>query len=416
MKKATKNTCVGLIDCNNFFVSCERIFRPDIEEKPVIVLSSNDGCVISRSQEAKQLGIAMGIPYFEIKQIIREKNIVVFSSNFTLYRDISARVMDIAASLQDHLEVYSIDEAFFSLPSTNGEAQARKLIDSVRRHVGIPVSVGVASTKTLAKLAGARAKKNGGFAQIIHADPTVAATSLREIWGVGARTSERLAKQGILTVNDVLSHGPKVLREEIGVVGERLYYELSGTQAESVHASTQTSMMSTRSFGKHVREFAVLQDAVSHHLSEVARKLREQQTKVPGVVVHLRFIDSEGRTCSVSHTVRFPCLLSDTRSMATAVCSTLKNVFDSRARYTKAGIVAYHITDAEALQAALFEVQHDPSNDALMQVVDGLNIRFGARAVRMGTQQSAQAWKSRAQFLSPSYTTSWTSLPMANMG
>jgi DNA polymerase V len=363
----------------------------------------------------KKIGIPMGIPYFQIKQIVREKNIVIFSSNFTLYRDISARVMEIAASIVEDLEVYSIDEAFFKLPAVDAEARARELAHTVRRHVGVPVSVGISTTKTLAKLAGASAKKGDGFAHLLSSDAHIPLTSLYEIWGVCAHISERLMKRGMTTVGDVLHHGPGVMREVLGVVGERLYYELSGIEAQPPAMKAQSSSMSSRSFGKHVRTYAELADAVSHHLSEIARKLRQKRTKAPGVVLYLRFIDEDDRAASVSYTVRFPTPLSDTRSMAKLVLSTLTQAFDARVRYVKAGITAYDITDIDALQPDLFQAEQDVSNDTLMNVVDGINSRFGARALRMGTQHATQVWKSRAQFLSPSYTTSWTSLPMADM-
>ncbi|MFM2374770.1 MAG: hypothetical protein RLZZ234_765 [Candidatus Parcubacteria bacterium] len=414
MKHDTDRNLVGLIDCNNFFVSCERIFRPDLEGKPVIVLSSNDGCVISRSREVKELGIPMGIPFFEIKHIVKEKGIHLFSSNFTLYRDISSRVMETVLTVVDELEVYSIDEAFFTVRSEKSMEVAHAVRRAVLRHVGVPVSVGIATTKTLAKMAGARAKKGDGIAVLTQHDTMLASAQVGEVWGVGRKTSEHLVARGIATVGDILRHGPTVMREELGIVGEHLYYELTGTPVLSREQRKHRSLMSSRSFGAKVRSFSELADAVTHHLTQIGKKLREQHMKAPGVSLYLRYVDHDGAKRSVSYVTMFNEPLSDTRIMATQVMATLRRVFDTRAAYVKAGVLAHELSDANAPQGSLFTSFAYGANDALMGVVDALNQRFGGDAVTIGTSTTKHAWRSKTQYLSPAYTTSWTDIPHAS--
>jgi DNA polymerase V len=270
---------VGLMDCNNFFVSCERLFRPDLRGKPVAVLSSNDGCIVARSEEVKQLGIPMGVPHFQVKDLCEKHQITIFSSNFTLYRDISSRVMQALREECDHVFIYSIDESFFEVEEgmdTNGIAKIRTRI---MEKTGIPVSFGIAPTKTIAKIANSEAKKGNGvvWLSVEEAQRRYGALSCGSVWGIGRQTSRRLSDLGVRTVAEFVERGRSFARQEFGVVGERLFLELTGIRTDGAEdeESVQGSIMSTRSFGKETRSKEVLLSALGHHISHVGEKLRE---------------------------------------------------------------------------------------------------------------------------------------------
>lgn len=412
-----KPVLTGLVDCNNFFVSCERLFRPDLATKPVIVLSSNDGCVISRSKEVKELGIPMGIPYFEIRALAEKHNIAIFSSNFTLYRDISSRVMEALESVVGEIEPYSIDESFFAVSPHSAEETAHLVRERIGSWVGVPVSVGVAETKTLAKLMSKHAKgvhSGGNGVAVLGVDKTsVYDTALGEIWGVGPSARKSLEGEGMHTVGDVLARRPSDIRAILGVHGERLYFELNGVPTESNTASVTKSMMSTRSFGARVRTLKALETAVAYHVSRIAEKLRETQSVSTGVTLYLRYEDVDRARRHVNRFVPFPEPLSDTRLMATAVMSEVRRVFNASNQYQKAGIVAHGIVSADSTTGSLFGATI--KGEKLMQAMDRVNKRHGTDTVHIGTVSTDHSWKSKRARLSPSYTTSWTSLPQAQL-
>lgn len=408
-----KGSLIGLVDCNNFFVSCERLFRPDLASLPVIVLSSNDGCVISRSKEAKALGIPMGIPYFEIRAMAEKQRIAVFSSNFTLYRDISSRVMEALSSAVTEIRPYSIDEAFFTVPPQSAEDTAQKVRERIATWVGVPVSIGVAPTRTLAKLMSERAKGGNGVAVLPTDGMGIRETALGEVWGIGPSARKALEHEGMFTVGDVLKRRAADLRAVLGVHGERLHFELSGIPAETSGDETSKSIMSTRSFGARVRTHKALETAVAYHVSRIAEKLREQSSVSGGVTLYLRYEDGDGARRHLNRFVPFPEPLSDTRMMAAHVMADLRRVYRSDHTYLKAGIVAHGIKAFDAVTASLFGTS--VKGEEVMRTLDRVNARHGIDTVHIGTIRNDHSWESKRARLSPSYTTSWTSLPVADM-
>ena len=285
---------IGVVDCNNFFVSCERLFRPDLRKRPVIVLSSNDGCVVARSQEVKDMGVPMGVPYFKIKDIVKDNGITTFSSHFTLYRDISSRVFTVLKEELSDVEQYSIDEAFFAISGTKEEVVARvtRIKLRIEQLVGVPVSVGVAATKTIAKVAVDQAKKTTGILVLSKTDWELARHELPlgDVWGVGRKLSTRFTVLGVKTVPELLHTAPVVVEKHFGVVGLRLQAELSGDAAYPVCSTSlpQQSIMSSRSFKDATEDVMVLEDAVAFHTRAVAADLRRLGKVVSVIRVSIR--------------------------------------------------------------------------------------------------------------------------------
>lgn len=410
---------IGLIDCNNFFVSCERLFRPDLLKKPVLVLSSNDGCVISRSQEVKDLGIPMGIPYFEIRDVCTKEGITVFSSNFKLYRDISTRVMLSVREVCSEVEVYSVDEAFFVLPETCTYADLVKIRSVVMQYTGIPVSIGAAPTKTLAKIANGIAKK--GHLGMLRSVQGVFILDLNEwnllkesfpcssVWGIGRSTAEILNKFKIATVSDLLRMDVGWIRNQFGVVGERLLFELSGKSVYSVgdgHTEKQETYTSTRSFGKNVFEKDVVMSALAYHIAHVAEKLRSDKR----VGKRLTILTLSGKygprfEPDSSQSIELESHTSDTFVLLNAVRKLLDRSFQAGFPYKKAGVIVSDIMDEGRHTDSIFaELQ---SLRDVCDITDTLNTRFGKNSVRLGSIYNQKEWADRHEKLSPQYTTSW---------
>jgi len=416
MKKVNLQTSyIGLVDCNNFFVSCERLFRPDLSHKPVLVLSANDGCVISRSKEVKDLGIPMGVPHFEIRDRIKADGITVFSSNFALYRDISKRVMQTVRSIASDSEVYSIDEAFFHVPQNDAEAVARTIKQRIEQWVGIPVSIGVGETKTIAKHMGTSAKKHTGVAIISpEARNTLYDVSLREIWGVGRKTYEKLERCGVRTVGDVLRTGAVYMRTHLGILGEQLYFELAGitTRTKKIRTHHQ-SIMSSASFGKKVKGAITIEDALSYHVAQVAEKARQDERVARDVSFSIRYEDADGATRIYTERVPLVPPSANTAYLTKAVLKAARPFFRSSFSYKKVGVVLSNVVTQEVVTGSLFfDTESVCSSDELMKVFDAINMKHGRGSVRMATVQKTHAWKGRSGFVSDAYTTSWTGLPL----
>jgi DNA polymerase V len=406
---------IGLMDCNNFFVSCERLFRPDLKNKPVAVLSSNDGCIVSRSQEVKDFGIPMGIPYFEIKEICEKQGITLFSSNFTLYRDISSRVMSALEEEFEGCEIYSVDEAFFNVPD---DIDITKLFDirtRITQKTGIPVSLGVAQTKTIAKVANSHAKKGSGVCILAQSnwDKITQDISCGSVWGIGRQTSEKLTKMGVSNVRDLLALDRGVIRQSFGVVGERLWLELSGTSVNCVGEHTvvgEQSMSSTRSFSKKTHEKAVILSALGYHATQVGKKLREHgvaASKVTVIVAPSRFSEYALRPSSASFVLPAP--TNDTIELIRAAKHLLGTLYDEAIPYGKAGVIVHGIVPTDAVSGSLFENPGYKEKN-LSMVIDKINERFGNEAIHSGIVMSMHAWRERAELKSPEYTTAWSQI------
>ncbi len=415
----------ALIDCNNFYASCERLFNPHLEGKPIVVLSNNDGCVVARSQESKQLGIKMGEPYFKIKQFCSDHNVIVRSSNYSLYGDLSQRVMHILQNRSHTIEIYSRDEAFLKLPSGMPldellayNLETRALI---KQWVGIPVSIGIGSTKTLAKLANLFAKKSReGLYQLITkgSEELFKDVRVEDLWGVGRAFQSSLNGINIHTAWDLYQADPAVIRRRLGVVGERLAWEMRGVCCLGLQEeSPKKSITTSRSFGSAVTCPLELAEALSTYVNSAARKLRGQNSCTPSLVVFLEASLEGGdqrRECfSTTCALAYP--TNETPLLITAAKRCLKRLYIEGRKYKKCGVILLDLVPEHLVPRDLFTPKHDERKQKLQGVIDGIHDKFGQAALfygAMGTSaDSLQANRTvRADFLSDSYTTFWDSL------
>jgi DNA polymerase V len=405
---------IGLMDCNNFFVSCERLFRPDLQKRPVAVLSSNDGCIVARSQEVKDLGIPMGIPYFKVKDICKEAGVVLFSSNFTLYRDISARVMQTLASEVGPCEIYSIDEAFFKIHDQVTQDEVKAIRARVMKNVGLPVSIGISSTKTLAKLASSMGKKEGG-ACILDAqlwEEKKNDTDCSSVWNLGRQTAAKLRDMGVVKASEFIGLDRAVIRKHFGVQGDRIWSELQGISVYDVGATSddvQQSIMSTRSFEKTTTVLSDLESAIAYHVSFVAEKLREKKLAASRMYIYLltsRHGDFmlQGGT----HEVVLETPTSHTATLLKDALDMVKKAHKSGVPYKKAGVVLSGLMPEVYLTGDLF-IKTEGEN-VLDTVADQINERFGHNTVRSAVIRQNPT-RSSAKLRSQEYTTRWGDIP-----
>lgn len=413
---------IGLLDCNNFFVSCERLFRPDIVHKPVIVLSSNDGCVVARSQEVKDIGIPMGVPLFQIKDIVRKHDIVLFSSNFQLYQDISRRVMSALKDMCGECEQYSIDEAFFNVSAHVTEADMMAIQKQIIKKTGIPVSIGIAETKTRAKLASKYAKTRGGVCCINPAIWDEMKTySCGVVWGIGRTFSEQLSKSGIRTIEDFMTLDRAYIRGMFGIVGERLLMELSGVRVYEVGCGNAHPMLesytSTRSFGEIVRDKHILMQSLTFHATRVADRMRHDACVGSRIIVILQgsrhglyAYHDKGDKKKV---IQLSTPTNDPLVIIHHVQKNLDSVYDPNIPYKKSGIVVQDISPSDSVTVPLFTDNSDADNQRyIYDIADTLNTRFGKGKVMPAIMSgSSQKWREKRELLSPAYTTKWTEIP-----
>lgn len=403
---------IGLIDCNNFFVSCERLFRPDLRNHPVVVLSSNDGCVVSRSQEAKALNIPMGVPVFKIKDIIKDNNVAVFSSNFTLYRDISSRVMQVLRSEIATIEQYSVDESFFELPHEEATLlRLRAVKDRVEQETGIPVSLGLGGSKTQAKIAAAEAKRGGGVFVLEEEwwQSVIGSFPMSQVWGVGPGLSRRLSAAGLTTVGAFVNAERMRVEKLFGVVGLRLQAELSGVSAYPVEVRRvlQKSIMSSRSFAQVQTEKEQVFAALAYHLNQVLEDVRGMDAKALGCGIYARpsrFSDYAFQGIREDIVLDIPS--DDPHHWLPLMREAFERSFIADIPYKKAGVTLFGITP-NAGAVPLFAA---PDTSALLHTVDGLNEKFGQGTIsffgsRLGDTHTAR------KHASPRYTTDWNDIP-----
>src|SRR3954466_13222169 len=405
---------VALIDCNNFYASCERVFQPALRSRPVVVLSNNDGCVIARSNEAKALGIAMGEAWHICRKRIDTDGVIVRSSNYTLYGDMSARVMRTIAGFTLDLEIYSIDEAFLGFEARL-KCHASELRRTVLQWTGIPVSVGIAPTKTLAKVANRRAKKDpatGGIFVLMDEaaiDAELAGMGLTDLWGVAHRLAARLMALGITTPLALKQTDPRFIRERFNVVLERLVLELRGIACIALEEAPpdRKSIMASRSFGRTVETREELVEAVATFTSRAAEKLRGQGLAAGRIVVfaHTNHFRPEDPQYHGMQPVRLPVATADTGKLIAAARHELGALYRPGYRYKKAGILLLELAPAAAVQGDLFAAADTPRSKARMRTVDMLNRRFGRETVTFAATGRRRAWKLRSEFLSPRFTT-----------
>lgn len=419
------STLFGLIDCNSFYASCQKAFQPSLKNRPVIVLSNNDGCVVARSQEAKDLGIPMGAPFFQIQHDCLRYRIAVFSSNYALYGDMSARVMQTLARHVPDIEIYSIDEAFlhFGKGRVPSEEEARRLVDIVYQWTGIPTSIGIAETRTLAKVANRTAKKRREKACILTAPDVIESVlkqfPLNDVWGVGRKLYDRFYRAGMKTAWDLAQQNPSEIRRQFSVVQEAMVRELNGEScfANQQSPPTNKTIQVSRTFGERQRELPPVQAAIAAFAARGAEKLRLQGSVARAVEVFIQTSPFQPVPQRAAQTVAsFPNPTDDTLTITEIAEKAMEKIFQPGYAYMKAGIILLDLTPAkiEKQQGNLFE---DPETrkkrDKLMQTIDRLNEKMGKSAVIVGAQLLDDSWRSSRENISPRYTTEWTDLPVA---
>lgn len=413
---------IALVDCNNFYASCERLFRPKLKTAAIVVLSNNDGCVVARSNEAKALGIPMGAPWHLHKDAFRKNNVHVFSSNYTLYGDLSARVASVLRMFSPELEIYSIDEAFLSIAGFEGrlEAHARDLRSTVHSWTGIPVSVGIAPTKTLAKVANRIAKKdssaNGVMLLMDEASQCAALSKLEltDLWGVASRFEKRLQALGISTPLLLGDANVDVVRRHFGVVGERLVLELRGTPCAGLiqHAPANKQIICSRSFGKPVLTHDGLTEAISSFIERAAEKMRRQGLATPRLAVfaHTNPFKPTDPQYSAEKTLTLPVATTDTALLLRAAAFAVEKIWRPGYRYKKAGVMLFDLVPAGTSQQDLFGRHDTPRQQRLMHALDDINARHGQGTLTFAASGVTKEWKLRSERKSPRYTTMWEEL------
>ena len=424
----------GLVDCNNFYASCERVFRPELEGRPVVVLSNNDGCVVARSQEAKALGLKMGVPYFQVREQFEQRGGVACSSNYELYGDMSRRVMWYLHQVAPAVEVYSVDEAFLDLHGMQRHYDlagwAGDVRGAVRQRTGIPVCVGVAPTKTLAKLANRLAKVDSlakvGSGVLVLDDgeqrrEALARVAVEDVWGVGYRSADKLHTAGIRTAAQLAGVGDAWARKNLGgVVGARMLHELRGFPCSSVTVEDEArkSLCCSRSFGQVLTRVEDVAGALATHAARAGEKLRAQgmAARMLTVFIETSRYGNVPPPYSVSTQLTLPTATDDTLTLTSWARRGLERIWRPGLRYVKAGIMLDGLERAGAdQQASLFaDVARTPARTKLMGTLDALNGKFGAGAVRVGTAVGAagrpEPWGMRRGAKSPAFTTKWGEL------
>jgi DNA polymerase V len=418
----------ALVDCNNFYVSCERVFNASIRNRPVIVLSNNDGCVVARSNEAKALGLKMGMPFFQCQEVVEAHQVMVFSSNYALYADMSDRVMKTLASFSPLMEVYSIDEAFLDVTHVPFEDlldYGRQIRATVLQHTGIPVSVGMAPTKTLTKIANEIVKTHPEYQGVLNItsasegeiDALLERLSVEEVWGIGSRYALFLQSRGVVTAKDLKDAPTTWIRKHLKVVGERTVLELRGISCLPLSTRTKPKqgIMTSKAFGRPVETLEELEEAVATYTARAAEKLRSQHSWASCIAVFLQ--PSFGKTDvpphahSITRILPFPTAF--TPELLQAALESVRGLYQPGVTYRKAGVYLSEIVPQDVVQSDLFgafswEAEHKKAR--LMMVVDLTNKWWGHNTLFFGAQGIGREWKMRQERRSPRYTTQWGEL------
>ena len=412
----------ALVDCNNFYASCERVFAPNLKERAIVILSNNDGCIVARSNEAKSLGIPMGAPIFKQKAIIKKHNVAVFSSNYELYGDMSKRVMDSLSLFTPDMEVYSIDEAFLRLDylqPRNLYEYCKTIREKILQWTGIPVSIGIAPTKVLAKIANHVAKKQTDGVFDIRCqqkqDDILKSLDADKIWGIARSWSERLNSMGIYKASELRDASPTIIRKHLSVVGERILRELKGQSCIDLETiQPKKNIISSKSFGKSITKKEPIEEALSNYAARACEKLRKQNSRAQAVHVFIQtngFRETDRQyNNAITHTLTTP--TSDTRIIIEAAKFCLSKIYQHGYRYKKTGIMLLYLIPASLEQKQLFvDFDHRPG-DHLMKIVDRVNKEQGSDTLFFGAQGVTREWQMRCGSRSPRYTTQWNELLM----
>jgi DNA polymerase V len=412
---------IALVDCNSFYVSCERLFNPRIRKKPVVVLSNNDGCIISRSNEAKALGIKMGEPYFKARDIILKNKVEVFSSNYSLYGDLSRRVMRTLKRFNSDIEVYSIDEAFMDLSNytdTEVESVGREIRQTVLKWTGIPTSIGIAKTKTLSKVANHIAKKKqSGVTSLIgieNLDPILEKVEINDVWGVGRQLTKFYQKNGIYNAKQLKNKSNTWIKKSSNVLSSRTAMELRGVPCIDIE-TTQTKRKScvvSRSFGKRIETFQELKEAVANYCLNASEKIRSESLVAKAITVFVRTSPFQRNFgyYSNSKTVDFPIATNNSIEMVKTAVASLESIFKSGYRYQKAGVMLTGLSNADG-KKNLFSSEKDEKINSLMRSMDNTNYRYGRATLSLASAGVHKKWNMRRQYSSKIDTADFYSLP-----
>ena len=421
---------VALVDCNSFYVSCETIFKPHLKNKPVVVLSNNDGCVIARSSLAKKVGIKMGVPFFEVKKIVKQHNVKVFSSNYTLYANISSRVMGVLNNYCDELELYSVDEAFLIFNKHSERSffeRARQIKKTVKEWIGIPVSIGIAENKTLSKIANHLAKKDELGTQIVELldrrqiEIALKVLEVGDIWGIGNRISKFLQSNSIQTAYDLYSSDPRWIRQHLGVVGERTYRELHGEMCfpivESPEAKKQCRV--SRSFESYVENFKELEQRVVSYATRASEKIRSDQLQAKKITVFIRSnkFNQKNQPYYGDKTYSFISPTNDLFEIVKMAVKALGYIYKSGIKYKKAGVLLSDLSSEGTYNRDLFFQRSEKDilkKIKVNRVFDRLNSRYGSGTICVAKENYEKFYLTRRKNLSPAYTSSFYELPIVN--
>ena len=418
---------IALIDVNNFYVSCERVFNPKLKNKPIVVLSNNDGCAISRSNEVKELGIAMGAPWFRMQDLVKQHGIVGLSSNYALYADMSNRVMSILRDFSPNQEVYSIDECFLDLTGFNfvnlaeyGQTMRRRILD----WTGLPVCVGIGATKTLAKLANHCAKKQPVFNGVCNFNALtdealtniLAGLPVGEVWGVGRKLSPKLNAIGIHTALDLKNADPHRIKQQFSVVMQKTVMELNDTvciELEEI-SPPKKQILSSRSFGHSVADYNSLAESITLYMSRAAEKLRKQGSCAGSVFVYIRTspFKLDEPQYGKGLTIPLPIPTDDTRQLVKIALWSLKRIYKPGFKYAKAGVMLCELVSANEVQPDFFDAKNfGDEKSKVMGVLDSINKKMGRGTMKLASEGFKQNWRMKQGNKSPNYTTQWKDIP-----
>ncbi|MBN2173593.1 MAG: Y-family DNA polymerase [Bacteroidales bacterium] len=412
----------ALIDCNNFYASCEKIFNPSLEGKPVVVLSNNDGCVISRSEEAKAIGIKMGIPVFEIPDLIEKHKVHVFSTNYALYGDISQRVMNTLSRFCEQMEIYSIDEAFLDLSGFDIEKLAQfgnRIKSTVMKWTGIPVSVGIAPTKILAKLANHTAKTrpelNGVLNLMNHKEPDeiLRSTNLSDIWGIGEKYEAFFSRNNINHAYDLKISDENRVKEHLGVMGQRIVLELRGKVCYPLNKNpdTKKEICTSRSFGHPIETYEELEQATTSYVSKVAQKLRKQNSLAQSLLIFIMTNKYASGPQYVNYKIiRFSNPTNNTQELLHYAVLALKALYKKGYKYKKSGVIVSDVIPQMGMQVDLWSNKNRAKLDKISKLIDDINNKAGMEKIKFAIQGTENGWKMRQHNLSPHYTTRWSDI------
>ncbi len=415
---------IALVDCNSFYVSCERLFNPKVRNVPVVVLSNNDGCVISRSTEAKALGIKMGEPYFKVKELVKKNNVQIFSSNYSLYGDLSRRVMRVLKGFSDKIEIYSIDEAFIDLSHIKDEMieeYGKKIRERVLKWTGIPTSVGVSCTKTLSKVANHVAKKNKAGVIFLkeNIDETLKNFEISDVWGVGRQLSKLYIKNGIDNAYKLKNISNTWVKKSTNVLGAKTVMELRGIACINLETqeTKRKSCCVSRSFGKKVESLEKLQESITTHCLNAAEKIRNDNQTTKSITIYIRTspFDKNRKYYSNSITIDLPVATSNSLELVKVAINGLKKIYKYGYFYQKAGIVLSKLRESKENEFNLLAPIMENKSQTLMKAIDFTNAKYGRNAVSIAQAGIDNSWKMRRDHSSKIDTASFDSLPKVSV-